>query len=135
MVWVPKEGECIICGEKIMLNSSRTKYCPECRRIMFSHAQDEYKDIRIAHRLAQKRGMDLAKYKGEENECKVKRQCIYGSEKYCEYMTVTGRSRLFAGYPIEKGRCKLFKRGKRKLPAKSVLPAAPVLSPGKLGEV
>lgn len=134
MVWIPKEGECQVCGEKIILNSAVQKYCKSCRKF-FKGKTTEHKEIEIAKRIARKRGTNPDRYRGTETECTVKGSCYYGGSQFCEYMTITGRSRLLDGYPIEGGRCGAFEKGKRRGARVGLPESAPVLNPGKLGEI
>lgn len=134
MVWIPKEGECQVCGKKIILNSAVQKYCEECRKA-FKGKATERRKIEIAKRIAIRRGTDPDRYRGTETECAVKGSCMYGSSRFCEYMAITGRSRLLSGYPIEGGRCGAYKRGKYKGQRIGLPEAPPVLGPGKLGEI
>lgn len=85
MVWVPKKGECSICGKEITMLSAIQKYCPECRQIMRNIASEEGRKREIARRIAIRRGTDPDRYKGRNTECRYKRSCMYGGLKYCEY--------------------------------------------------
>lgn len=135
MVWIPKEGECQICGKKIILHSAVQKYCEDCRKIFKGKTSEKNRQIEIAKRIARKRGTDPDRYRGTETECTVKGSCYYGGGRFCEYMTITGRSRLLDGYPIEGGRCGAFKKGKHRGARVGLPETAPVLGPGKLGEI
>ena len=136
MVWVPKKGECSICGKEIMLMSAIQKYCPECRQIMRNISSEEGRKREIARRIAIRRGTDPDRYKGKDTECRYKTSCKYGSAKFCEYISFTGHSRLYAGYKIENGKCGAYKRGGKPRRVNLKLDtSAPVLPPGKLNEV
>ena len=135
MVWIPKMGECEICGEPIMMNSARQKYCDDCRKMMKKVRQQENREIEIARYVAKKRGRDPNRYAGKEHNCNVKGSCVYGGQKFCEYMTATGRSRITDGYLIRGGRCDAFKRGKRKVEKQMPEPSSPILKKGKMQEV
>lgn len=135
MAWIDKPGKCEVCGRPIILKSSRHKWCRECAEEMNKIHRIQNKDERKRREREYRAGKDPDWWKGKETECKVKGSCMYGSQKFCEYMTITGRSRLLDGYPIEGGRCGAFKKGKHR-GAKVGLPeTAPVLGPGKLGEI
>lgn len=136
MVWVPKKGECSICGKEIQLMSAIQKYCPECRQIMRNVTSEEGRRREIARRIAIRRGTDPDRYRGRNTECRYKRSCMYGGLKYCEYLSITGHSRLLAGYPIEDGKCGAYKRGGKPRRVNLKLDTStPVLPPGKLNEV
>lgn len=136
MVWVPKKGECSICGKEITMLSAIQKYCPECRQIMRNVTSEEGRRREIARRIAIRRGTDPDRYRGRNTECRYKRSCMYGGLKYCEYLSITGRSRLLAGYPIEDGKCGAYKRGGKPRRVNLKLDTStPVLPPGKLNEV
>ena len=135
MVWIRREGECEICGEPIMMNSAAQKYCPECREMMKKLKRQENRDVEIARYVARKRGRDPNRYAGKEHECKVKGTCYYGTTKHCDYMAITGRSRLLDGYPIRGGRCDAYKREKREDRRKAVLPQEGSWNIGNLSEV
>ena len=114
MGWIPRMGECEICGEEIMMKSARQKYCPECRTMMKKMKRRENREEEMARYVAIKRGRNPDRYKGKEHECKVKESCYYGTHKTCDYMVIEGHSRLLAGYPIRGGKCAAYKRDKRK---------------------
>ena len=135
MAWVPKEGECEICGEPIVLKSARQKYCRECREMMKKMKRQENRDVEIAMYVARKRGRDPKRYEGKEHECKVKGSCYYGTSKHCDYMAITGRSRLLAGYPIRGGKCVAYKRRHREERRKTPLPQEGNWNIGNLSEV
>ena len=60
---------------------------------------------------------------------------MYGGQKFCEYMTIEGHSRLLAGYPIKNGKCGAYKRGRKKNRGKAPLPASGGWNIGDLSEV
>ena len=134
-----KVGEydaCEICGKRILINSSRQKYCPECAQAMRKTASLRGRDKARAELMAVRRGLDLDKYKGTNKECRYKKSCVYGGQKNCEYMAITGKSRLLAGYPIVDGKCGAYKRGGKPRRVNLKLDtSAPVLPPGKLNEI
>lgn len=135
MSWIPRLGNCEICGEEVMMISASQRYCPDCRQIMKNTKGGEARKIYAAKRVARKRGTDPDRFKGEETECKHKGSCYYGSGKFCEYLTIEGHSRLFAGYPIRGGKCAAYKRGKRKKKKKLELPVAGSWNMRDLSEV
>lgn len=135
MPWVDKPGTCEICGKPIILKSSRHKWCRECAEEMNKIHRIQNKDEQNRRAREYRAGRDPDWWKGENTECKVKGSCIYGTEKFCEYISIEGRSRLLAGYPIRGGRCDLYKRGPKKAAKQQKLPdIAPVLPPNKLRE-
>ena len=111
MAWTDKPGKCEICGKDIILKSSRHKRCKECADVM-----NRIHRIRNRKEQAQREREHRAERTGErkkrETVCKMTELCMYGNRGKCEYMTVTGHSRLFAGYPIRGGKCDAYKRGK-----------------------
>lgn len=136
MVWVPKMGKCCMCGKEIMLKSSVHKYCADCGNIMRKIKTPEGWEREIAKQVAIRCGMNPDEYAGKHTECRRKESCVYGGRQYCEYMAITGHSRLLAGYPIKDGKCDLYKRGRRKpLKPVDIISTSPVLGPGKMGEV
>lgn len=134
MVWVDKPGRCEVCGKPIILKSSRQKWCKECSAEMYRINRIRNQEERNRREREYRAGRDPDWWKGIETECKVKGSCIYGSQKFCEYMAITGKSRVLAGYEIRGGKCEAYKRGKR-TGGKIGLPQAPVMKPGKLTEV
>ena len=131
---VGEYGACEICGARILITSSRKKYCPECAEAMRRAAHLRGKDKYKAELMAVKRGLDLEKYKGTDKECRYKKSCIYGGRQFCEYMTITGHSRLLAGYPIKDGKCGAYRRGRTKR-TKQPLPRSGSFTHDKLNEV
>lgn len=124
MSWTPKEGRCELCGRKVMLMSSSQKYCPDCRETMKKVKGGENRKILVAKRIARRRGTDPDRYAGKDTECRYKKSCYYGGDKYCEFLIIEGHSRLFAGYPIVDGKCGAYKRGRRKGKRKPTLPVS-----------
>lgn len=136
MPWVDKPGKCEVCGKPIILKSSRQKWCKECSAEMYKICRIRNKDERNRREREFRAGRNPDWWKGKETECRVKRSCIYGTDKFCEYMSIEGHSRLLAGYPIKNGRCDLYKRGPKKVGKTLKLPeTAPILPPNKLREV
>ena len=136
MAWVDKPGTCEVCGKPIILKSSRQKWCKECSAEMYRICRIRNKDERNRREREYRAGRNPDWWKGEETECKVKASCVYGTEKFCEYISIEGHSRLWAGYPIKNGKCDLYETGKKKGPGRQpTLPSAPVLKPSKLREV
>ena len=115
MAWIAKEGVCQICGKPIVAKSARQKYCPECRAYRKSHKTREQKDRENARRKAKRQGLDPDKYKGAEHECLVKGSCAYGTQKHCDYLAITGRSRVADGFPVRGGRCAAYRKETKKL--------------------
>lgn len=132
--WTQKEGICKICGKPMMMASNVQKYCAECKDLARRQRAEENRKTAAAKKVAVSRGTDPNRYAGKETECKMKRSCMYGSDKYCEYIAITGRSRLRAGYTIRGGKCGAYKKGPKKRGMMS-LPQSPVLPPGKMGEI
>ena len=136
MSWIPKKGTCIICRKEIMLMSAIQKYCPDCARKMRNISSAEGLERERARLIAISRGTDPDRYRGLHTECRYKKSCMYGGQQFCEYMTVTGHSRLLAGYPIKDGKCGAYKRGKKpRTNGLNYRSTSPVLRPGKLNEV
>lgn len=123
MNWKPKKGKCRICGKEIMIMSAPQKYCTDCAEIAQRLSDERAIAIERAKRIAIRRGTDPEKHRGLENECKHKKSCVYGGQKFCEYMAIEGHSRLLAGYPIRGGKCGAYKRGRKKAQARVQLPA------------
>ena len=137
-MYIPKEGNCVVCGKPIIKNNSNHKYCKECAKLMYNKTQEEHKRVLAMKRGLKDYGIDAKKHAGEENECHAKGSCIYGSSGgYCDYMAIEGHSRVFRdGYVMKDGKCGAYKRKssnhrKRRVP----LPDSKVLDSGKLKEV
>ena len=137
-MYIPKEGNCVVCGKPIIKNNSNHKYCKECAKLMYNKTQEEHKRVLAMKRGLKDYGIDAKKHAGEENECHAKGSCIYGSSRgYCDYMAIEGHSRVFRdGYVMKDGKCGAYKRKssnhrKRRVP----LPDSKVLDSGKLKEV
>lgn len=110
-MFIPREGQCKLCGTAMIQKNSNHKYCAACKKIMYSKAQGDHKKLMIAKRLARVNGIDPEKYAGLENECKVKRTCVYGSNSWCDYMEINGHSRVFTdGLEIKDGKCDAYKK-------------------------
>lgn len=135
MSWVDKPGICEICGRQIIMKSARQKYCTECAEQMYKIYRVRNRDERNRREREYRAGKNPDWWKGKEHECKVKQSCIYGSDKYCEYLSIKGHSRILAGHPIKDGKCDLYEKGRRDRRFAVKLPEAPVLRPDKLGEV
>lgn len=103
MAFNPKWGSCSICGKPMIIRSAVQKYCEECKEIAKKQRKQEHREIVVAKRTARKRGTDPDRYAGKDTECRVKGSCMYGGEKFCEYASITGHSRLLSGYPIRGG--------------------------------
>lgn len=133
MTWTQREGRCDICDAIMIKMSPRHKYCPECAEIMRRATSPEAKKIAAIRIQMRKRGSNPDFWAGKSHECKVKGSCIHGSHDSCMFLYDTGHSRLLAGYPIENGRCGLYKRGSRR--TKLRLPSDGGWNIGQLREV
>lgn len=137
MAWVDKPGKCEVCGKPIVLKSSRHRWCRECAEEMNRIHKIQSQAERNRRERLFRAGKDPDRWKGEDTECKVKRSCVYGTNVVCDYLAVEGHSRLYAGYPIEDGKCGLYQTGPKKTSSSSnKLPTgSPVMPVNKLREV
>lgn len=110
-MYVPREGTCTVCGKPIIKNNSNHKYCKECAKLMYNKTQEEHKLVLAMKRGLKAYGIDAKKNAGEENDCKVKRTCVYGSNSWCDYFEITGRFRVLEdGFVIKDGKCDAYKK-------------------------
>lgn len=82
---------CLACGKKIKATGSAQKYCPECAKKRHS------KGLNPSFVL-----------------CRYTKSCVYGSYRFCNFLECNGFSRQSTDAPIIDGKCKHYKRGKKK---------------------
>ena len=121
----PRMARCKKCGEPFPKNAAARVYCDECQEVRREERADEQKRRAKLNYIRKRDGL-LPEDKLPEvpeppggfrpHVCLVSYQCRYGTafSAGCNYYTATGELRTETGlFPIERGRCGLFKPRKR----------------------